>query len=139
MIYFFIALGVVVIYRFITDSNKQTGELQADPLPQKFKAFIDTLDQHAFSGTGETIKLSDTSYNLWKEGENQIINLQYAFGTLIIVWKYKYFQQELVFKKDIENAQNIRQDWQIRMAEGLIIEMKEAINKHKIKVNQGFQ
>ncbi|MCP9762984.1 hypothetical protein [Lacihabitans soyangensis] len=138
MIYFFIIIGVLVVYKFIADSNKQTEQLKGEPLPQKFNAFIETLNKYAFSGSGLTTKLSETSYNLYKEGENQIINLEYAFGTLKVIWRYKYFQQELVHKKEFENSQNIRQDWQIRMADSLISEMKKAIELHKIQVNHNL-
>ncbi len=87
----------------------------------------------------ETIAInSKREFSLYKEGANQIINFIYGTGDLTIIWKYKYFQKELVHKKHFSNVRNLSVFEQQKIAEQMIKEMVIAVEKHKLSVIGGI-
>ena len=62
----------------------------------------------------------------------------YNQGTLTIIWKYKYFQKELIHEKSFLNMRNLSIFEQEKIAEGFILEMNYKIEKHKELVMKYF-
>ena len=137
-----IAIGIYITYQFVTAVNKDKLELEHQTVEEKFQFVVAKLNQVVFDGQGNLTKLSNRSFNLYKEGENQIIHFHYSTGILRITWKYKYFQKEVIHKRDFDNARNLSVFEQTKMGEIMISEMMEIIKQHKVQVlgieNQGL-
>ena len=126
-----IIVVVIVLYRFFTSLNRDNHDLQNQPLSSKFQVVVDILNDHAFSGTGMVTILDKRSFNLYENGQNQIINFNYSTGHLTITWKYKYFQKELVHERQFSDVRNLSIFEQQKMGESLVREMMSKIDNHK--------
>jgi hypothetical protein len=126
-----IILIVIVLYRFFTSLNRDNHDLQNQTLSSKFQVIVDILNDHAFSGNGIVTTLDKRSFNLYENGQNQIINFHYSTGHLTITWKYKYFQKELVHERQFSEVRNLSIFEQQKMGESLVREMISRIESHK--------
>jgi chaperonin cofactor prefoldin len=124
----------VVISRFIRDLNKDSRDLQNQSLAQKFSIIASAINDVAYRGKGQIMPLDKRSFNLYEEGQNQIIQFYYSTGSLTITWKYKYFQQEVVHTRDFYNVRKINVSGQQKIAESMINEMQKIIAKHQNNV-----
>lgn len=87
-----------------------------------------------YDGQGEVTILDKRNFNLYVNGSNQIIYFMYSTGNLTISWRYKYFQKEVVHERIFRNVRNISLFNQRKMAETMIEEMANVIQKHQIDV-----
>src|SRR5574337_484042 len=131
-----IAIAVYVLYKFFSALNKDNYDLQSQTLSEKFRVATNLLNQSAFGGKGIITPLDKRSFNIYKEDANQIINFTYGTGILTITWKYKYFQKEVVHKKQFNDVRNISIFTQQKMAEAMISEMHGIILRHQKSVMQ---
>ena len=134
-----IVIGIIVfiLFRFFTDLNKDNYDLQEQSLAEKFKFTVTSLNNAAFNGQGSVTTLDKRSFNLYKDGSNQIINFVYGTGDLTIIWKYKYFQKEVVHEKQFNDVRNLSLFEQEKIAEIIIKEMAVVIANHQNNVIGG--
>tara|TARA_B110000211_G_C14020371_1_gene527368 strand:+ start:372 stop:788 length:417 start_codon:yes stop_codon:yes gene_type:complete len=126
-------IGIIgfILFRFFSDLNKDNYDLQGQSLNEKFAVIIAAINYAAFNGCGSITTLDKRSFNLYENGQNQIINFQYGTGHLTITWRYKYFQKEIVHEKQFRDVRNLSIFEQQKIADRLIMEMKQIVKNHK--------
>ena len=131
-----IIIGVIFItlFRFLTDLNKDNYDLQGQSLAEKFKFIVEYLNEAAFQSNGRVVYIDKRSFNLWKDGSNQIILFNYGTGHLTITWNYKYFQKEVVHERVFKNVRNLSLFEQQKIATLMINEMQVVVLDHQRKV-----
>ncbi len=134
-----IVIGIVgfILFRFFSDLNKDNADLQGQSLQEKFAVIVSSINEVAYGGMGKVTALDKRSFNLYQNGQNQIINFQYGTGHLTITWKYKYFQKEIVHEKQYNNVRNLSLFEQQKIADNMISEMEEVVENHKNNVIGG--
>lgn len=133
-----IAVVVIVVFRFLNDLNKDNYDLQGKPLANKFSMITMMINDAAFGGKGKVVPIDKRRYNLYEEGQNQIICFSYSTGHLTITWKYKYYQKEVTLEKMFQDVRNLSLIQQQRIANVMIDEMAIVIAKHQSNVINGF-
>ena len=127
----FIIISILVFYIFKTfykfrkEQIADSEELFNQKLEDKFSYFIDGLNEYCYNRT----------LSLYKNDSCQIVNLEYGTGILTIIWKFKYFQQEMVYQRNLPNARNINIEWQKNALKLVISEFLDQYEKHKSKVD----
>ena len=134
IIILFIIIGIIV--SFTKDLNKDHAILNAKPLDKRFTTLLEILNNVIYKGEGSVNVIDKRELSLYKKGENQIINIAYSTDILIIVWRFKWLQQEVSQTWRFRNAQQITDDAQERIATTIISEMSEIIENHIHKVIQ---
>ena len=134
-----IVIGIVgfILFRFFSDLNKDNADLQGQSLPEKFAVIVSSINDVAYGVMGKVTTLDKRSFNLYQDGQNQIINFQYGTGHLTITWKYKYFQKEIVHEKQYNNVRNLSLFEQQKIADNIISEMEQVVENHKNNVIGG--
>ena len=134
-----VVIGIVgfILIRFFSDLNKDNADLQGQSLTEKFAVIVSSINEAAFGGMGKVITLDKRSFNLYQDGQNQIINFQYGTGHLTITWKYKYFQKEIVHEKQYNDVRNLSLFEQQKIADNMISEMEQVVENHKNNVIGG--
>ena len=132
-----ILLIIILVFgliKFLSAFEKDNTDLQSQKLSDKFAVMIGLINQNAFSGSGKITIVDKRLIQLYKNGENQIIQFEYSTGHLAIVWKYKYYQKEVAHEELFKNVRNLSILEQKRIAETMIKIMNRVIAKHKINV-----
>jgi hypothetical protein len=131
-----IGIGIIVfiLFRFFNDLNKDNYDLQGQSLAEKFMYTVESLNDAAYNGQGSITTLNKRSFNLYEDGSNQIIHFTYSTGHLIITWKYKYFQKEVIHEKQFNDVRNLSLFEQQKIAEIMIKEMGVVIANHQNNV-----
>jgi hypothetical protein len=119
---------------FFSGLLKDKNELNKVSLKEKFKVIIELLNLAAFDGHGSVRMTSKKTFNLYEDGQNQIISCDYYYGHLTIIWKYKYFHNEIVHQKIFHDLRNISLDTQKNIATEMINEMAVVVENHKNQV-----
>lgn len=134
-----IVIGIVGVslFRFFSALNKDNSDLQGQSLTEKFAVIVNAINEAAYDGKGTITTLDKRSFNLYQKGLNQIINFQYGTGHLTIIWKYKYFQKEIVHEKQYNNVRNLSLFEQQKIANNMISEMEQVVQNHKNNVIGG--
>lgn len=65
------------------------------------------INEAAFNGNGSITVLDKREFCLYEDGQNQIIKFHYSTGHLTIIWKYKYYQKEIVHEKLFSDVRNL--------------------------------
>lgn len=135
-----IVIGIIgfFLFRFFSDLNKDNYDLQSQSLNEKFAVIVNALNNEVFFGNARVTILDKRSFNLYKEGQNQIIHFLYSTGHLTITWKYKYFQKEVVHERQFNNVRNLSIFEQQKIADIIIREMARVIEVHKNNVIDGI-
>lgn len=128
MIWGLIIIVGFIIFGFMNNLHKDNVELNNQPLELKFEYIVKILNNFAFDGAGSVIRLDKRSFNLYEKGKNQIIYFHYSTGHLTIIWKYKYFMQEVILEKQITDVRNLDISAQERIAWALIEEMESKVD-----------
>ena len=118
-----IAIVVVFIGSGLIQNSKDSQDLAGRKLEEKFNVIVNIINNAAFANEGVIKEYDNKHICLIKPGGNQMIELMYNQGTLTIVWKYKYFQKELIHEKSFLNMRNLSIFEQEKIAEGFILEM----------------
>ena len=134
-----IAIAIIgfIAFKFFSDFNKDKEDLERTTLDKKFKVIIDLINETAFNGRAKIIELGLYSVNLHQNGKNQLVNFTYAAGHLTITWKYKFYQKEVVHEKVFYDVRNLSIFEQQKVAETMINEMGQIIQKHQNNVLGG--
>ena len=96
------------------------------------------INEAAFNGDGSVTTLDKREFNLYEDGQNQIIKFQYSTGHLTITWKYKYFQKEIVHERQFNDVRNLSLFEQQKIGEQMIREMAVVVERHKNNVIGGI-
>lgn len=131
-----VIVGYTLI-RFFSDLNKDNYDLQGQPLPDKFGVIVQSLNSAAFGGSALVTQLDKRAFNLYENGQNQIILFRYGTGHLTIMWKYKYFQKEIIHERTFNDVRNLSIFEQQKIADQMIFEMTHIIENHKNNVIGG--
>ncbi|MFT6002776.1 MAG: hypothetical protein ACI95T_001542 [Flavobacteriales bacterium] len=131
-----VIIGYILI-KFFSSLNQDNYDLQGQPLQDKFGAIAQSLNNAAFRGRGDITPLDKRSFNLYENGQNQIILFRYGTGHLTIMWKYKYFQKEIVHERTFNNVRNLSIFEQQKIADQLILEMAQVVENHQNNVIGG--
>ncbi|MCF2501684.1 hypothetical protein [Dyadobacter chenhuakuii] len=110
--------------------NKDENELQHQSVSEKFAVIVNMLNDAAFNGAADITPIDKREFNLY-DGSNQIIKFQYSTGSLTITWKYKYYQKEIVHERNFTESRNLSIFEQEKIANAMMIEMKQIVEKHK--------
>lgn len=129
-----IAIVAILLFSFLKDANKDNTDLQNQILSEKFKMIVLMINETAFKSLGAIHIIDKRQFNIYKEGENQIIQFFYSTGHLTILWKYKYFQKEIEHKKVFRNVRNLSTLEQQKIADIMITEMNQIIINHQNEV-----
>lgn len=139
MIWTLIILTIlVIIIKFSLEKSKDKDDLHGRTLDEKFSTFVSSINNAAFNGSGYIKALDERSFNLCKNGENQIINFFYGTGHLTITWRYKYYQKEVKHERQFNHVRNLSVFEQQRLADSYIMEMYGIVEKHKYEVEKGI-
>ncbi len=134
MVALIVIVLIVIIIMFVSSLNKDKQDLNGISLSEKFEIIVSILNEAAYNGNGRVTKTSDRQFNLYQEGQNQIIQFHYSSGHLTIFWKYKFFQKEIVHERQFNDCRNLSIFEQQKIAEQMIREMEEIILKHQSDV-----
>ena len=124
------------MFGFIGALYRDTTDLQNQSLSEKFSVVVSAINKAAFNGYGTVTVLNKRSFNLYEDGQNQIINFFYSTGHLTITWKYKYFQKEVVHERQFNDVRNITIFQQNKIAEQMISEMDMIVARHQASINR---
>lgn len=133
----FAIIGIVIVMFFVS-MNRDKRDLFENPLDKKFSILIRMINEAAFDGKGDVTILSQRELNIYKNGANQIIQFLYSTGKLTVIWKYKYFQKEVVHERTFGKVRNLSVFEQKAIGESLLKEMGAIIEEHKQKVLTGI-
>ncbi len=131
MIWIIVVAVVISLIVFTTKFNKDNQDLNGQSLYDKFKIVTDTLNNYAFNGEAQVYEIDKRNFNLGAKAYNQLINFEYGAGSLTIIWKYKYFQKEVVNKKFFSNVRNLSVFEQEKIARVMIERMNIIVENHK--------
>ncbi len=132
-----VIIGYILI-RFFISLSKDNDDLQGRTLDDKFNVIVNMINDAAFNGRGSVTTLDKREFNLYEEGQNQIIKFQYSTGHLTITWKYKYFQKEVVHERQFNDVRNLSLFEQQKIGEQMIKEMAIVVERHKNNVIGGI-
>ncbi|WP_316787097.1 hypothetical protein [Pedobacter frigiditerrae] len=134
----FWAIGIAIVgfilFRFFSDVNKDNDDLTGQALDRKFAIIVEQLNLAAFGGNGVVTTVNKRNFNLYQEGKNQFIRFTYGTGHLTIIWKYKYYQKEVVHEKTFHDVRNLSIFEQQRIADNMMSEMAVIIQRHQNNV-----
>lgn len=125
-------------YDFFSERKKDNDELQVQTIEEKFSVIVSKINEAAFNGKGKVVDRVPKFFNLYEEGQNQIVTFLYGTGHLTITWRYKYFENEVVHQRQFNNVRNINISDQQKMAERMVSEMSIVVENHKIKVTEAM-
>jgi hypothetical protein len=133
-----IAIIGIILFRFFSSLSKDNDDLQGRTLDDKFNVIVNMINDAAFDGNGSVTTLDKREFNLYEDGQNQIIKFQYSTGHLTITWKYKYFQKEIVHERQFNDVRNLSLFDQQKIGEQMIKEMAIVVERHKNNVIGGI-
>lgn len=136
MIWIFI-IGIVLflIANAVINSGKDENDLAGKTLDEKFNVIVNQINLAVFEGEGQLKYFDKKHFKLYPAtGSNQIVEFLYSQGMLSITWKYKYFQKELVFRKNLSNVRNLSLFEQEKIARDVIGQMEIKVQEHNNQV-----
>lgn len=136
----FIILGTIfLVFRIISKFRKElktdNKELNSQNLEDKFKFLIEGLNEYCYQGLGKITNIDKQALSIYKQNSCQIVNIEYGAGILTIIWKFKYFNQEMIYKRNLTEARDATLDWQKKALQTVISEFLEQYKKHEDKIN----
>ena len=135
MEYVIIFIVVIVVIIAIINNSKDSEELVEKSLEEKFNVIINHICDYAFDGDYNVKHLSKKHIMFFhSEISNQMIEILYNQGVLTIIWKYKYFQKELKFKKHLNNVRNLSLFEQDKIGASIVGLMSLKINEFQQKI-----
>ncbi len=139
MIWIILIIVGIILIKFLTDMNKDTNDLGGKSAAEKFEVIINQLNNYAFQGKGKVTTNGIKFFNLYDGESNQIIEFQYNTGVLYITWSYKYFQKEVVHKREFREVSNLSIFEQQKIADQLIKEMEAIVLNHMKNVMKDIE
>lgn len=128
---FLILVAGFIVIKFFISVQEDENDLQGESVNEKFSTVVSILNSAVFQGRAKVDRTDKRSFNLYDGSSNTIIFFHYSTGILTITWRYKYFQKEVVHKKDFSNVRNISIFDQQKIADIMMGEMRVIVEKHK--------
>jgi hypothetical protein len=135
LVVLFLALLFIPFMRQIA---KDKVELSQTTLPQKFETLFATINAGLMGGNGELTTFDDEPrlVNMMDHSHpNMLIQFYYSTANLSITLNYKFFQKELVWKKDYPGLRNITIFQQKDIANDFTFESSKRIREHQQNVS----
>lgn len=131
-----IIIGIIafLLIKFFIDYEKDNDDLNGQLLNEKFAVIVDVINEAAFNRCGTVKILDKREFNLYDGTSNQFVKFQYGTGHLTIIWRYKYFQKEIIHQKQIIDVRNLSIFEQQKIGDQMVKEMAIVVAKHKIDV-----
>jgi uncharacterized protein (DUF433 family) len=123
-----IVLLVILIVPILKKNNK--GKRQEN-IKTKFSMLIACLNEYCYQGKGYIDKLGKNYISLYKQDSCQKLTFKYELDKLHITWKFKYYQQEMIFEKVLSDLPDVTETWQVEMSKIIISEFLEKYKVHK--------
>ena len=131
-------LAALLFVPFARQLAKDKMELAANPINEKFGILVGIINDALLAGGGEVTLFDDNPklMNLFsKDQANILIQFFYGTGNLTITLNYKYYQRELVFKKEFYHLREASIYQQKDVANEFIELCQEKIMEHQRKVS----
>lgn len=119
------------MFSYLFGKLADSSDLHGTTLDRKFHKIVALLNEVAYQGQGSVTRHSDSSFQLYQQGKNQIILFSYKNRSLSITWKYKFFQREMIFERTLVDAHSMDEKAQTFVAQKLIEEMGERVMRHQ--------
>lgn len=132
-----VLIFALLIVPFTRQMVKDKEELAQNPINKKFEVLVGVINEAMLNGKGELALFDDDpkAMNLMSDDmQNMLIQFYYSTGHLTIILKYKYFHNELIFKKEFYNLRNATIFAQRDVANEFIELSKKKIAEHQQKV-----
>lgn len=116
---------------------KDKEELSRNPINKKFEILVGAINEFMLDGKGEVTLFDDDPrlMNLMSEDKrNMLIQFYYSTGNLTITLNYKFFQKELVYKKQFFGLRNLSAFMQRDIANEFIEICGKKIAEHQQNV-----
>ncbi|MGO3156362.1 MAG: hypothetical protein ACTIJT_12505 [Mesonia sp.] len=123
-----------MVGKVIISTQKDKEDLLGKTLDEKFNVIVNSINNEAFEGEGNITYVDKNHFNLYRETSNQIVEFLYSQGMLSITWKYKYFQKEMVYRRNLNGVRNLSLFEQNKIARAIIEEVNYKIQIHKNNV-----
>ncbi|MBO7444849.1 MAG: hypothetical protein J6T86_00355 [Bacteroidales bacterium] len=127
----------LIFVAFAHNLVRDKVELEHTPLEKKFETVIQEVNAGLLGSGGKTVTFPNDKrhVNLFNDNSpNQIINFLYSTGNLSITYKYKFFQQEMVFERLFKGVRNINIYNQTALAKEFVGEALQRKSEHEHKV-----
>ena len=131
-------LAALLFVPFARQLAKDKMELAANPINEKFGILVGIINDALLAGGGEVTLFDDNPklMNLFsKDQANILIQFFYGTGNLTITLNYKYYQRELVFKKEFYHLREASIYQQKDVANEFIELCQKKIMEHQRKVS----
>lgn len=126
-----VILSSIIIYFYFYTKNKNI--LESISPSKKFYKTTEILNKYVFAENGH-INEKEAIFQLYEEKMNHLIDFEFHTCNLIITWRYKYYQKEMIYTKIFKNVDNITVFQTQNIAKTLITEMEKKIHEHKMKI-----
>lgn len=132
-----IAVVLIIAFNIKKKVDKDNNEVS---ILEKFGLIITGLNEYCYRGEGTVKENPKNNITIYKQGSCQIVGLGYQMGFLTIVWKFKYWQQEMVYKKEIDVRKQFPDgkptiEWQENVLTTIISEFLAQYKEHEAKVD----
>ena len=138
LIVILIVLVLALIFvAFTHNLIRDMVELDHQPLEKKFETVIQEVNAGLLGGGGETVTFPNDkrNVNLFNDNcPNHIITFYYSTGNLSITYKYKFYQQEMVYERIFKGVRNINIYDQTALAKEFVAEALKRKSEHEHKV-----
>ena len=138
LIFFLVVFVLALIFvPFTRQLVKDKEELSRNPINKKFEILVGVINDIMLDGKGEVTLFEDEPrlMNLMsEERRNMLIQFYYSTGNLTITLNYKFFQKELVYKKQFSGLRNLSAFMQHDIANEFIEVCNKKISEHQQNV-----
>lgn len=124
----------LIFVPFTRQLVKDKEELSRNPINKKFEILVGAINELMLDGKGEVTLFEDEPrlINLMsEERRNMLIQFYYSTGNLTITLNYKFFQKELVYKKQFSGLRNLSAFMQHDIANEFIEVCNKKISEHQ--------
>ncbi|MGO3812678.1 hypothetical protein [Mesonia sp.] len=128
------SIVILFVVKVIFNTQKDKEDLLGKSLEEKFQIIVNKINDAAFNGQGEVRFIDKKHFTLYPDTSNQIVEFLYSQGMLSITWKYKYFQKEMVYRRNLNGVRNLSLFEQNKIARAIIEEVNYKIQIHKNNV-----
>ena len=133
-----IAVVIILIGSSVIGNSKDNRDLAGvagGKLEEKFNVIVNHITTYAFDDN-YIVKPQGKRhlFLLHSQGNNHMIELLYNQGVLSIIWKYKYLQKELTYKKHLNNVRNLSLIEQNKIGQSIVGLMNSKIQEFQASV-----
>lgn len=111
-----ITIIVIILVKFLLSLNSDMEELSTRNISEKFEIIHTILNNNLFDGDANITIVDKRTFNLYREGDDKIIQFFYSTGNLEIKYREKQLGGELTYPKDYPNLRHINNERQKSIA-----------------------